>query len=228
VPPDGASRWAKAQRFEFNLWASSGGSDDRISTHLEGYKKFSALAPNVNLGSLLEIGCGPYTQTKGLLSTLPDANVTKITLFDPSVNEYVAKVKNCAYSSGRLAKYPHGSGFWHFPLETTKNMPTHTEFDTVLSFNVITHVENGYTWLEDLYKTVKSGGLLLFSDYWYDGTHENFWFVPDAYYHPVRPFRKVYDYFFTRFDLVYEHVEKVPNRPSGLTDHVGYWILRKK
>lgn len=228
VPPDGFSRWLKAQDFEANLWASSSLSNDRIETHLAGYQNFSALKLNVNLGSLLEVGCGPYTQTTGLLSTLPDAKVTKITLFDPNINEYMERVKYCAYGSGSLAKYPDGSGFWPYPVETTETMPTHTEFDTVVSCNVITHVQNGYTWLEDLYKTIKCFGLLVFSDYWFDGTHENFWYVPDAYYHPVRPFRKVYDHFFTHFELVYEHVELVPIRHQGLTDHVGYWILRKR
>ena len=32
--------------------------------------------------------------------------------------------------------------------------------------------------MEGLYHTIKPGGLLLFSDYYFDGTHENFWYSP--------------------------------------------------
>ena len=90
---------------------------------------------------------------------------------------YLSKTAQCSYKTGKLAKFPAGTGFWPYPVATTNTMPT-TGYDTVIAFNVITHVQNGYEWLEGLYHTIKPGGLLLFSDYYFDGTHENFWYSP--------------------------------------------------
>jgi hypothetical protein len=90
---------------------------------------------------------------------------------------YLTKTARCSYKTGQLAKFPDGSGFWPYPVATTNTMPT-TQYDTVIAFNVITHVQNGYEWLEGLYRTIKPGGLLMFSDYYFDGTDENFWYAP--------------------------------------------------
>lgn len=226
VPPDGAKRWEKAQQFESALWAASDILDDRIETHQQGYASFSALGETPRFGRVLEVGSGPFTQTKGVLEKVPLARVDSLTFFDPSIDTYLTKVQQCSYKTGRLKRF-NQAGFWPYPIETTSTMPT-TQYDTVIAFNVITHVQNGYTWLEDLYASVKPGGLLLFSDYYFDGTDENFWYVPDAYYHPVRPFRRVYDHFFEQFETLYEYTDVLKNRPKGLHDTVGYWILRRK
>jgi len=226
APPDGAERWKKAQHFESALWASSGGDDDRIETHQQGFNMFATLGPTPNFGHLMEVGSGPFTQTKGVLENIHGANVETLTFFDPSMDLYMTKVKHCSYKTGKLKRYKQ-AGFWPYPVTTLNVMPT-AQYDTVIAFNVITHVQNGYQWLTDLYNTVRPGGMLLFSDYYFDGTDENFWYVPDAYYHPVRPFRRVYNHFFNQFDILYEHIDVLTGRPIGLHDTVGYWILRRK
>ena len=83
----------KAQKFESELWASSGDADDRIGTHQQGYKSFSALGEAPNFGRLLEVGSGPFTQTKGVLEKVPNAKVDTLTFFDPSMETYLARVK---------------------------------------------------------------------------------------------------------------------------------------
>lgn len=225
VPPDSGKRWKKAQKYESALWVSVNIDNDRIETHQIGYNMFAALG-DVDFGHLLEVGAGPFTQTKGVLEKVPQAKVASLTFFDPSMATYLASVRGCSYSTGKLKRYKQ-EGYWPYEVKTTGSMPK-GQYDTVVAFNVITHVSNGYKWLEDLYNSVKPGGLLLFSDYFFDGTDENFWYVPDAYYHPVRPFRRVYEHFLTRFDVVYEHMDVLENRPNGLHDTVAYWILRRR
>lgn len=84
VPPDGADRWKKAQKFETGLWATTGNSDDRVQTHIDGYSGFAVLNGqgfNPVFGTLLEVGSGPFTQTKGMLASVPGAVVSNLTFF---------------------------------------------------------------------------------------------------------------------------------------------------
>lgn len=84
VPPDGADRWNKAQKAETSLWAESASSDDRIQTHIDGYSGFAALksrGPNPVFGTVLEVGSGPFTQTKGVLASVAGAVVSNLTFF---------------------------------------------------------------------------------------------------------------------------------------------------
>ena len=67
--------------------------------------------------------------------------------------------------------------------------------------------------------------MVLFSDYAFDGTDPNFWFVPDAYYHPVRPFKRIYDKFLSRFEVLYEKIERVKR---GRNNHLvlkTLWVI---
>jgi len=106
---------------------------------------------------------------------LPNAKVETLTFFDPSIKSCLAEAHQCSHESGKSRRHSQ-PGFWPNHVETSSTMPK-TQCDTVIAFNVITHVQNGHAWLKDLLASVKPGGLLSFSNCHFDGTDELFWFV---------------------------------------------------
>ena len=59
--------WQAAQEGEAAIWADSVAADDRSEEIVEGFGGYKNVADNVPLGKLLEVGSGPYTQTKALM-----------------------------------------------------------------------------------------------------------------------------------------------------------------
>eukprot|EP00961_Rhodomonas_salina_P161933 2180975-Rhodomonas_salina.1 len=65
--------WEAAQAAETAEWNDSWLDGDRVGEHQEGFGGY-ACAPD-RLGHVLEMGAGPWTQTRGLLAARPDLQV---------------------------------------------------------------------------------------------------------------------------------------------------------
>ncbi len=58
-------RWRYSQSFEQDTWATRDTDNDQNEGHADSYDNYSILPDN--LGKLIEIGAGPFTQTKTIL-----------------------------------------------------------------------------------------------------------------------------------------------------------------
>lgn len=208
-------RWLSAQKAELALWKGSGSStDDRADDHLQGFANYGAVPPY--LGQVLEIGCGPWTQSTFMIERLrPHVVIDGITLWEPNALEYMKQVPTCAYKSGRLVG-----------LKTTivakgaEELDRRHEFDTIVLINVLEHVRDVYKILQAVWDALKPGGTLIFNDKWWDhynastpvGKESNE--ALDHLYHPIRCHRKVYEHFLSQFVLLYRL-----DNPSSITKY---------
>src|SRR3989338_5844777 len=93
------ARWQRAQEAESSLWAGYFGDADRNDEHREHFGDYQAVRdalPTHRLGRMMELGCGPYTQTKTLLNALGKENwgsIDEVTLADPSLMFYTKNVR---------------------------------------------------------------------------------------------------------------------------------------
>lgn len=98
--------WLNSQVAESNLWKNTGkewgknDANDRASEHLEGFKSYSGFDLNADLGHMIEVGAGPWTQARILFFQRPDLKVKSLTLLEPSASFYQANVKTCSYKHG--------------------------------------------------------------------------------------------------------------------------------
>ena len=158
--------WKAAQKGEKALWASSGVDDDRGAENEEGFDGYRALKGQ-KLGRLLEVGSGPFTQTKTILAAIRaqgvEPSVSEIHVGDPGVDDYLKDVEHCSYRSGKLSGYPvttHTLGGEELDFDE--------EFDSVVSINVIEHCRDAFQYIEQMHRALKPGGILIFHDRVYD------------------------------------------------------------
>eukprot|EP01041_Mallomonas_annulata_P003088 gene3088-6060_t len=184
------SLWKAAQLAEGNLWkqvsqwAQSSDSNDRAEEHWISFHKFVSLEHSRRLGSVIEVGAGPWTQLKGILYVRPDLIVTDFTVWEPGAKRYMEEVSSCSYKSGnKLLKWKQeiSNDFHSFPVfieseggellsynnETTQKNQI-KQYDTLISINVIEHVQDAFKYLTGLYLSIKRGGLLIFHDRYYN------------------------------------------------------------
>ena len=193
-----APLWEAAQRGEAAVWRGWGGdADDRSGEALQGFENYEKVS--LPLGRLLEIGSGPFTQTRVLIKTLrdqgKDPGVTSIDLADPGIHDYLSNPK-CTYKNKRLMGYEVRT---HAVGGEGLNFRRAT-FDTVVSINVLEHCQNAFEYMRKIHQVLKPGGQLIFHDRVYDG----FWSVIDpvkdgpveiAGLHPLRVKMRLIDIF---------------------------------
>lgn len=105
-------------------------------------------------------------------------------------------------------------------------------FDLVININVIEHVSNAFTFLTNIYNSIKSSGILVFHERWHN--------VPDAMcllgpytLHPIRLQKPIFDHFFSLFDIMYISTEPTRNMAArmqecGQEENAFYVIARKR
>jgi SAM-dependent methyltransferase len=187
------------------------GRDDRAAEHAQGFRGYFAV-PGPSLGRVAEFGAGPFTQLKALLAARPDLSVDALTVVEPSASAYAATPGLCAYCSGRLERHGDPSAFHAFSVRvvaepgearTLEADPRRQQFDTVVSVNVLEHVQSAYAYLESLFASLRPGGTLVW--------HERHWADPveaDAtlgrsVLHPIRVKREVLEIFLEQFDVLW-------------------------
>lgn len=167
-------RWLAAQEFERSLWMDvlPYAQSDRCEEHAAKFASYESI-PN-GLGDVLEVGCGPFTQTAYILGTKRTAR--SITLLDPLITHYINH-PHCPYAKNLLKGIK--ASLLSLPLEELPDK----SYDTVICINVMEHVKNADGCIKKLNAAVRQGGTLIF--------HERSWdeYDPKILYdvgHPIR------------------------------------------
>lgn len=228
------SLWKSAQQAEGDLWhevsswQTGADSNDRSEEHWVAFDMFRCIEKGKNLGTVIEVGAGPWTQLKGMLHIRPDIQVQSFTVWEPGANRYIREVSSCSYKvPGKLAKF-NGNGFHSFPVtinsqggELLADTSSHDTYDTLISINVIEHVQDAFSYLTGLYLVLKKGGTLIMHERYYSDDQ-----ITNAdKFHPVRIKREVLDRFLGGFRIIYNNCNsKFDNRPG----EKGYYVIAIK
>jgi len=153
-------RWKAAQVFEHNTWlkCALGAASDRNDEHAHHFNQYRMLPHQ--LGNVLEVGCGPFTQIGTILGKGHVAEF--VMLLDPLLNEYLQH-PNCSYKSKQLGGVP--TGFVACQMEEFCQLDY---FNTAVCINVLEHVQDAVTGMRKLTMSLSSGGLLIFNDRTWD------------------------------------------------------------
>ena len=187
------ARWALAQKFEAETWRQLGSrGQDRDETHLRNYDGYASLLPR-RFERALEVGCGPWTQTRWVLRAT-GAEVGHLTLSDPLLETYRAEVPSCSYASndslaaffptvGRVAYVAAGGedlrdGAVAVDFATGARAPAafRDAYDLAVMINVLEHCRDALATLQNLVNAVRPGGYLVLEDRYADSQ----WHAYDA------------------------------------------------
>jgi len=227
------SLWYHAQLAEGNLWKEVGLTslpfydvNDRAIEHWQAFNYLKCLKDNINFGNLIEVGAGPFTQIKGFLYIRPDIIIDKLTIWEPSAQRYIKEVSSCSYKTLKLAKYGAFKGFHDFEViiksEGGEYLDHNPVYDTLISINVIEHVQDAFKYFNSLYHALKPNGLLIFHDRYYDDEKS---IVGGDHYHPIRIKRIVLDKFLSFFNIIYNNCS---SNYDGRKNEFGFYIIARK
>ena len=197
-------RWKQAQSVEASVWDGSSGGSDRNEQHAGWFDHYRALRPYANrLGRVLEIGSGPFTQTKTVLGKLgvDNVNVSTITLADPLMIFYHKQVPSCPYKDGSLLGFRT-----QFIASGAEELLLRGEYDTVIMMNVLEHCRDALAVLENLHSAVRPGGVLVFSERWYDTKWTHYLQTKHAFWdvmHPINVKRVIVETLLSRYRPLY-------------------------
>jgi len=164
-------RWKQAQQYEADTWMKHhlSASSDRHYEHAKLFNNYQALPDN--LGDLLEIGCGPFTQT----SMITQRHTAKsITLLDPLLEQY-KQHPHCLYN--KLSPAPT------LIAKRGEDLDLVGQFDTIICINVLEHVQDAMKVLANIKRALKSGGIIIMGETTYDGLNVNITYDVG---HPIR------------------------------------------
>jgi SAM-dependent methyltransferase len=222
------TRWQAAQSVESSVWRYFQGEEDRNDQHSYWFELYLAV-DGKKMGHVLEIGSGPFTETKTVLDTVRsrglDPLVESITLADPLMIYYHTHVASCSYKDGSLMGYPT-----RFIAAGGEDLHLRDVFDTVIMINVLEHCHDALRVLRTLHESVRpAGGLLIFSERWYDHKWSQYEKQPVPFWdmmHPINVKRAVIEALLDLYEPLYRRdffYEK-----SYPTDEGVYFIGLKK
>lgn len=216
--------WHKVSDHEFSIWkgVENWAPEDRDAEHAEGFGDFAAVP--ADLGNILEIGAGPYTQTKNMLRRRTDVRVNRIYLAEPNIFRYLT-LANCAYREGRLEGHP--VNLMSLPVE---ELPADEFFDTVLQINVVENVYNAFDFLTAVYRALRPGGTFIFHErYFNDAFFDDSRVLGTLALHPMRLTRNVMLHLFRLFEPLYINpLTTVESRKRNMNEHGYYFVGRKR
>lgn len=191
----------------------------------EGFKNWESLS-NQNLGSILEIGAGPYTQILNLLKKNPTINFRKIYLEEPNIFNYL-NLDTCTYHDGKL----NGENVNLLSMPIEELAEEGFQFDTIIVTNVVEHTFDAFKFLISIYKVLKPEGILIFHERYFptiDGPETTVLGLPTL--HPIRITQVVLLTFFNAFEKIY--ISDIDNnsfvRKRGFNEKGYFYIGRKK
>ena len=235
VPIVPVSIWQAAQQAEGELWATlKKQNGDRYEDHWEGFQDYEAFKPNADLGSVIEFGSGPWTQFRGVLHKRPDLKTQKYTVVEPGASYYMNTVPTCAYRTGELRKLG-SKEFFQFPIEvisTPGESRLHTgAYDTVISINVIEHVQNAIEYFHSLHAALRPGGILIFHERFYPNPPAGDAVLGENIYHPIRLTQLMFDVFLSDFDILFNNCDGhhlIKGWLARDANERGYYVIAKK
>jgi len=94
-------------------------------------------------------------------------------------------------------------------------------FCSLISINVLEHVQDAFRYLTGLYMSLRRGGLLVFHERYYD-THT---LTDGDVYHPIRITRHVLDKFLLGFKVIFNNCSAMY---GNRRNEKGYYVLATK
>lgn len=151
-----AERWKQAQQYERDTWMqyNLGSIDDRNGEHADKFNGYAALPED--LGDVIELGCGAFTNLRLIL---PNRIASSVTLLDPLLDDY-KQHPNCHYKDDTLVGY----------MVKTVSKPiegysTKQKYDTIVMINVLTHCQDAHKIMHWVDTHLRSGGYFVFGEY---------------------------------------------------------------
>lgn len=190
-------RWEEAQYYENKTWMKNGinNDDDRNYEHSERFNNYESVRFE-NIKSYIELGCGPFTNTRVLIDRLPDD--CSIHLLDPLIHNYINH-PNCFYKN---QKYKNKK------LETISSsielFETNMKYDCVLINNVLEHCFDIPSIFNKILSLLKPKAILIFSDVCF--LKENIQILSEKTYdagHPIRISKDTIDLFLNNFEPIF-------------------------
>ena len=176
------SRWTEAQYYEKKTWCeqSRGMDTDRNEEHLYNFNKYETLDTVLQDGlSVIELGCGPYTNLRYILPAITK-RVDSVYLLDPLIDDYLLNSPNCTYKNS-LAGHPVIT--FNTPIEEFK---VSRKYDLVVMINVLDHCFDIDLIFKKVWGMLKKNGVLVFNERAYiKGVKESIENIYDAG-HPIR------------------------------------------
>ena len=154
-------RWFGAQKTEQVTWDTRITDVDRNQAHSASFNHYDVLPKD--LGNVIEIGSGPFTQTKTIIKK--GHRIKTMTLVEPMALHYMTHVKYCFYKYGNYMDVP--TTILSMPAE---DIPENVRFDTVVMINVLEHVYDAFTLLKKAAELVKPGGIFV----WHERTWDTY------------------------------------------------------
>lgn len=148
-------RWQQAQEYERDTWLvyNPEATQDRNDEHAAAFDGYAALPDN--LGDVLEIGAGPFTN----IHHLPIRCVLRsVTLIDPLIEDY-QQHPNCGYKDGMYRDIE--TSLIAKPIEEYKGRK---KFDTIILINTIASCYDASAVCNKVHGLLKSGGYLVWGE----------------------------------------------------------------
>lgn len=213
-------RWEYSQSAEQDTWATRDTDNDRNEGHANSFANYRILPQN--LGKLIEIGGGPFTQTKTILEKR-NPTVESITILEPNVIHYVKTVKHCVY-----AKDGKVNGIKTILINgAAEDVSFYEYFDTLVMINVIEHVFDAFKILQQTYDMIKPGGIIIWHERLWNRYNGEIDAQREFLLHPVRLNRKFADFFMSKFESLYLIDETESEELKRLRNEGVYFIGRK-
>lgn len=185
------ARWKAAQKYERDTWLTYNleATSDRNAEHTAAFDGYGALP--ADLGNVIELGCGPFTNTLHIIGSRKAASIT---LLDPLIDDYVRDHPHCTYKDGKLGNIPVTTA-----ASAAEDYKTKQKFDTVIMVNTLPHCKDCMAVFATIRRILKPKGYLVF--------HECARIAPplDLYDvgHPISPVQSVIDGFLNDFEPTY-------------------------
>jgi len=189
-------RWLQAQDFEATGWLRcwTGEHDDRNHEHAALFDGYRALGED--LGDVLEVGCGPFTQLQTIIRPGNQRHIKTVTLLDPLLSRYLSH-PHCFYRSCQFLDLP--TTFLPIQAETLQDREV---YDTVISINVLEHVQDAQQVLDNIWQALRPGGTIVLGERAWDR------YDPQELYdagHPIRVTTRFLHAFRDRFRVQFKN-----------------------
>ena len=158
-------RWLLAQQYEKKTWDENFQlCDDWNSWWKKRFEDYSLIEEHLrdkkNI-SIIEVGCGPFTNVRLIESVLSYSDIKKITLSDPLLESY--KKIPCHVSS-LFEKNPSSYSYDFFQEQLEYLSHKDESFDLLICINVLDHVEDVTKCISEMKRVLKKDGLIVFGN----------------------------------------------------------------
>ena len=153
------NRWTEAQLYEKKVWCNlSMISDDRNYDHLNNFDNYSFL-DNINKNdlSIIELGCGPFTNLRLIIEKLK-GTIKEIDLLDPLINSYLEH-PNCSYKDLKLKNHNV-----NLIESTIEDYTFDKKYDIIVMINVLEHCMDIDLIFSKIKNILNDDGIFIFGD----------------------------------------------------------------